>query len=120
MTMIYTMPWPPKELSPNARLHWAQLAKAKKEFRQACAWTAVSQGAKKIEAASLHVRLTFHPPSRRAIDLDNCLARFKAGIDGLVDIFGVDDSKWESTIRKSEDIGGFVQVEILDTHPAQG
>ena len=25
-----TLPWPPKELSPNARLHWRVVAKAKK------------------------------------------------------------------------------------------
>lgn len=106
------MPWPLKELSPNARLHWAQLAKAKKSYRQACAWTALSQGAKPIEAEGLHVTLTFYPPSRRAIDLDNCLARFKAGIDGLVDVLKVDDSKWKITIEKAEEIGGFVKVGI--------
>lgn len=117
MTMIYTMPWPPTELSPNARLHWAKLAKAKKKYREACAWTALSQGGKKVEASGLHVRLTFYPPSRRPIDLDNCLARFKAGIDGLVDVLGVDDSKWEITIRKAEEVGGFVRVELLDIHP---
>ena len=111
--MILTMPWPPKELSPNARLHWAQLARAKKKYREACAWTALSQGARKLDDSKLKVSLTFYPPTRRAIDLDNCLARFKAGIDGLVDVLGVDDSKWEITIRKAEEIGGFVKVELL-------
>ena len=28
--------WPPSDLSPNARLHWAKLARAKKHYRQAC------------------------------------------------------------------------------------
>jgi crossover junction endodeoxyribonuclease RusA len=60
----------------------------------------------------LHVTLTFYPPSRRAIDLDNCLARFKAGIDGLVDVLKVDDSKWRITIQKAEEVGGFVKVQI--------
>jgi crossover junction endodeoxyribonuclease RusA len=110
--MEFTMPWPPTTLSPNARVHWAKLAKAKKEFRQACAWTALSQGARPIEAKGLHVTLTFYPPSRRAIDLDNCLARFKAGIDGLVDVLKVDDSKWRITIEKAEEVGGFVKVGI--------
>ena len=27
--------WPPSNLSPNARLHWAKLARAKKQYRQA-------------------------------------------------------------------------------------
>lgn len=118
--MILTMPWPPKELSPNARLHWAQLARAKKKYREACAWTALSQRATRLEADRIHVRLTFYPPTRRAIDLDNCLARFKAGIDGLVDILGVDDSNWEITIRKADEVGGYVRVEILDMQQAQG
>ena len=92
----------------------AQLAKAKKEYRQACAWTALSQGARRLEASGLHVSLTFYPPTRRAIDLDNCLARFKAGIDGLVDVLCVDDSKWKLTIAKADEIGGYVKVELLE------
>ena len=28
--------WPPSDLSPNARLHWAKLARAKKHYRQSC------------------------------------------------------------------------------------
>lgn len=112
--MRIVLPWPPTTLSPNARVHWAKLAKAKKQYRQDCAWTALSQGASRIEADGLHVGLVFFPPSRRPIDLDNCLARFKAGIDGLVDVLKVDDSKWKLTIEKSDDIGGFVEVKILD------
>ena len=29
-------PFPPKELSPNSRLHWAKRAKAVKSYRQEC------------------------------------------------------------------------------------
>ena len=115
--MRFIMPWPPTTLSPNARVHWAKLAKAKKEYRLACAWTAISQGGRKINAKGLHVSLTFHPPSRRAIDLDNCLARFKAGIDGLVDVLQVDDSQWKLTIQKADEVGGFVKVELLEVIP---
>ena len=28
--------WPPSDLSPNKRLHWAKLATAKKQYRQTC------------------------------------------------------------------------------------
>ena len=106
------LPWPPKELSPNARMHWARLAKAKKAYRAACAWQAKAQGASKLQADALHLTLTFHAPTRRAFDLDNALARCKAGLDGLCDVLGVDDSKWSLTIRKADTIGGFVRVEI--------
>jgi crossover junction endodeoxyribonuclease RusA len=106
------LPWPPSQLSPNARVHWATLAKAKKSYRLACAWQAKCQGAHKIEAEALRLTLTFYPPSRRAFDLDNALARMKAGLDGLADVLGVDDSRWTLTIAKAEDIGGMVRVEI--------
>lgn len=109
---VIVLPWPPKELSPNARMHWARLAKAKKAYRAACAWQAKAQGAHTMKADKLHLTLTFHAPTRRAFDLDNALARCKAGLDGLCDVLGVDDSKWSLTIRKADTIGGFVKVEI--------
>ena len=107
-----TLPWPPTGLSPNARTHWAKLAKLKKQYRQACAWSAKAQGAGRIDAQRLHVSLTFVPPTRRAYDLDNALAKMKAGLDGLADVLGVDDSKWTITIAKGQGVGGYVQVEI--------
>lgn len=109
---VVVLPWPPKELSPNARLHWARLAKAKKAYRAACAWQAKAQGVHAMKADKLHLTLTFYAPTRRAFDLDNALARCKAGLDGLCDVLGVDDSKWSLTIRKADTIGGFVRVEI--------
>lgn len=109
---VIVLPWPPKELSPNARMHWARLAKAKKAYRAACAWQAKAQGAQPIAADKLHLTLTFYAPTRRAFDLDNALARCKAGLDGLCDVLGVDDSKWSLTIRKADTVGGFVRVEI--------
>ena len=81
--MIIKLPWPPTGLSPNSRNHWAKTAKLKKQYREACFWQAMEQGARPIQAASLHLTLTFYPPTRRAYDLDNALARIKAGLDGL-------------------------------------
>ena len=113
MTVLQlTLPWPPADLSPNARQHWSKLARAKKAYRAACAWTAKEQGAKRIEAERLHVSLVFYPPSRRAFDLDNMLARMKSGLDGLADVLGVDDKHWSLTISKSDEVGGLVRVEV--------
>lgn len=106
------MPWPPTGLSPNARTHWAKLAKLKKQYREACAWTAKEQGAAKLNAGQLHLTLEFVPPSRREYDLDNALAAMKSGLDGLADVIGVDDKHWTLTIRKGDGIGGFVRVEV--------
>ena len=110
--MILELPWPPKELSPNARLHWAKLAKAKKAYRAECAYLAIAQGIRKVEADKLHLSLTFFAPTRRAYDLDNALARMKAGLDGLADVLCVDDSKWSLSIARGDRAGGYVVVHI--------
>lgn len=111
--MNLTLPWPPKELSPNARLHHMALHKAKKAYRLECAWQAKAQGATKIEADRLDVEFIFYPPTRRRIDPDNCLARMKAGIDGLVDVLQVDDSRWRITFSVADQVGGMVRVRIV-------
>lgn len=112
--MIIKLPWPPTGLSPNARNHWAKLAKLKKAYREACFWQAMEQGARPMQASKLHLTLTFYPPTRRAYDLDNALARIKAGLDGLADVLKVDDKHWTLTIKKGEGVGGFVSVEITN------
>ena len=110
--MIFTLPWPPAALSPNARAHHMVLAKAKKRYRAVCALSAMKQGARRIQADRLQVHLVFVPPTRRARDEDNCLASMKAGLDGLADVLGVDDSRWRVTHQLLEEIGGFVRVEV--------
>lgn len=111
MTEI-TLPWPPSALSSNSRGHWSKLAKAKKAYRAACAWTAKEQGLKPSASSRLHLSLTFYPPSRRAFDLDNCLSRMKSGLDGLADVLQVDDKDWSLSIMKADQVGGFVKVFI--------
>lgn len=108
------LPWPPKELSPNARLHWATLAKAKKQYRHACAQQMVVQGARRIQAEGLEVEFTFYPPTKRRIDMDNCIARMKSGIDGMADVLGVDDSRWKMGFEMAEVTGGFVKAVISE------
>lgn len=108
------LPWPPSELSPNKRQHWAQLAKAKKLYRTACATRARIQGLDRMAVNAVNLKLTFYPPTRRRFDLDNLLARMKSGLDGLADVIGVDDSRWTLEISKADRVGGYVQVEITE------
>lgn len=117
MTLIaITIPWPPRELSPNARhSHWSQLARAKRRYRAACAMQARVQGASRLSAQRLSVHLRFVPPDRRARDLDNCIASVKAGLDGLADVLGVDDSRWTLSAgmpAAGGEIGGWVKVSV--------
>ena len=112
--IMLTMPWPSSALSPNARSHWRAHAKAKASYREACAYHARQQGAKKIEADRLSVRLRFVPPDRRRRDLDNLIASMKSGLDGLADVLGVDDNRWQLAAELVEgQIGGFVRVEVV-------
>ena len=112
--MKIILPWPPSELSPNKRQHWAQLAKAKKLYRATCATEARLQGLDRMAVSAVHLKLTFTPPTRRRFDLDNLLARMKSGLDGLADVLGVDDSRWTLEINKADQVGGCVQVEITE------
>lgn len=108
------LPWPPVSLSPNSRIHWSKLARAKKQYRMACAIHARMQGLGRVQADKLHLSLRFYAPSRRAYDLDNALARMKSGLDGLADVLGVDDRHWSLSIERSETVvkGGAVRVEV--------
>lgn len=110
-------PWPPKELSPNARLHFMKVARVKKSYRNTCRLLALAMGAKALALAPsgrLHVELTFYPPDRRHRDQDNMLAAMKAGLDGLADAIGVDDRNFKTTfqVANQTSVGGRVKVEI--------
>ena len=71
-----------------------------------------AQSAERIQADKLHLSLTFYPPTRRAFDLDNALARMKSGLDGLADVLEVDDRHWSLSIDRAEEVGGMVKVEV--------
>jgi len=114
MTTV-TLPWPPKDLSPNARLHWAKLAKVKKAYRHACRALALQAGLGAVfshECNRMHVSLVFYPPDRRQRDQDNMLAAMKSGLDGLADAMRIDDRKFRTTFEVSDQIGGMVKVTV--------
>jgi crossover junction endodeoxyribonuclease RusA len=98
MTRI-ELPWPNAALSPNARGHWAKMARFKKGARELAHWTALEAGARYAvlcpfapEAPTITV--TFCPPDKRRRDLDNAIASFKSAQDGIADALGIDDSRW--------------------------
>lgn len=96
LTFELELPWPPRQLSPNARGHWATTAKAKKAYRARCGAIARQAGVGVLldGRSALAVHLEFFPPDRRPRDWDNLLASMKSGLDGLADAMGVDDRHW--------------------------
>ena len=114
--------WPPSDLSPNARLHWAKLARAKKQYRNAC-FSVSKEQLKKINTDSIPEKLvlemTFIPPDRRSYDRDNLVARMKSGIDGLADALKINDKRFNTVISTMDTdyLGGFVRIRILQEIP---
>lgn len=106
-------PWPPRELSPNAREDRRAIAGIRSRYRAAWGWTAKQHGVKARPPASLHIAIVFRPPDRRKRDLDNMLSSIKSGMDGLADVLRVDDSFWTLSLSKGEPVpGGAVDIEI--------
>lgn len=109
------LPWPSTKLSPNVRVHWAVLAKAKKAYKEECIYTAKAQGLRRINETSLHAHLVFYPPTKRAYDIDNAISRCKSLIDAIRDVVAVDDSLWSMSFAKGG-TGGYVEVTLSKPH----
>lgn len=92
--------WPPSPLSPNARLHWSKVAKAKKKYRALIfAETLEQLGTRPLELSDkMILTMTFVPPDNRSYDRDNLTARMKAGIDGMSDALKIDDKQFHTVI----------------------
>ena len=116
--------WPPSDLSPNKRLHWAKLAAAKKQYRKNCL-SASREQLKKYRGVTenipekLVLEMTFIPPDSRSYDRDNLVARMKSGIDGLSDALRINDKRFNTVISTMDQdyLGGFVKIRILKETP---
>lgn len=114
MTAEIILPWPDKRLSPNARVHWAVLARAKKKAKEEAYYLALGAGLRKINTSEIHAKYTFFPPDRRTHDRDNLIGRCKAPQDGIAKAIGVDDGKWITTYEIAGTVirNGAVKVEL--------
>ena len=109
---IVTLPWPPKELSPNQKSHWAKKAKFAKQYRLIC-WALAKEA--KLEAnkeGKVHLEITFFPPDKRHRDADNMVASIKSGLDGLADALQVNDRMFLPTFKFTDEVAGMVKIEI--------
>lgn len=113
-----TLPWPPKELSPNFRTRSTRwIARKKKQYREAVAQAAWDRGVQPGNALRLD-RLIFHPPNARGHDDDNLNNRFKAGRDGLAQAMGVDDAEFNDAAKIiGEPVKGGAVVAVLSEIP---
>lgn len=115
--VCFEFPWPPSELSPNARVHWAQLARVKKKYRETCYLLALTHGARTAITwgGSIHAVMEFYPPNRRKRDDDNLMAMFKSGRDGLADALEVNDNRFRVHPQLMDETGGKVVVKLMES-----
>jgi crossover junction endodeoxyribonuclease RusA len=97
MSLLITLPLPPKELSPNARVHWGRKARATKKYRltaSVCTDIALKDDGVEgdYQQARVQVKLFNRTAHRR--DGDNLIATLKSAFDGIADALYVDDAEW--------------------------
>lgn len=108
--MILNLPWPPKELFPNAKrkAHWSKYAPKAAAYRKAC-WALTLEAKAKGTLRSV----TFFPPDRRRRDADGMIGAFKSGQDGIADALRVDDNLFRPSYWFGDPVkGGLVRVEL--------
>lgn len=97
------LPWPPEELSPNARVHWGLRSETTAVYKQEVRILALNRR-RELErggetfplARPVKVTITFCLQNHRRRDWDNLLANFKPGLDGIVKAGWLkDDNVWE-------------------------
>lgn len=90
--MTITLPLPPKELHPNARVHWMVKAKQTLSYRTTARWVAYEvlnpigfHGKSRPYWKAATVQATFYFKVNRRRDADGLLSSLKAAFDGLAD-----------------------------------
>ena len=100
--LVVELPWPPRELSPNAHVHWTRSAEAKQTAQaQGCYQTMADKWEGQwgyTELTAFEATYTFHPPDKRKRDIDNFLASMKHYQDGVCAALGIDDSRIKRTV----------------------
>ena len=75
---------PDPRLSPNARLHYMLLYKAKREAKEEAFAIAKKVGGPDKPYHRVHITITYVSKDKRRRDMDNLLASTKPAIDGIV------------------------------------
>ena len=84
--------FPPREASPNARVHYMKLHSVKKAQGELMTGLILAQGIPNKPMEKAHLTITFESKDKRRRDLDNLLSSCKAYIDALVPDVIVDDN----------------------------
>lgn len=99
------LPFPDKNLSPNARNAWWERQPFKKvaiqeadlRTRNQIQLHGCHEGILAVPTPPLHRAMVFIPPDNRKRDEDNLVAMMKAYLDGMFYALGIDDSNVKSS-----------------------
>ncbi len=117
--IVVTLPWPPQELKPNWRGHWAPKARKVKRYRkEACLLTREATPLQFFSyKGKAEIQCEFCAPDRRQRDEDNLVAAMKSGFDDIADRLGINDRKFHYLEHKYRFSGrqrvGYVRVHIF-------
>jgi crossover junction endodeoxyribonuclease RusA len=112
----FTLPWPHRALSQNARVHWTRRAKhtAKARSDAYLLTLMVMRNRSALTWPKVALHLAFAPPNRIKRDGHNLAASMKGSIDGISDALGIDDSRFCVSHELLEDIAGEVRVTLRE------
>ena len=107
------LPFPPATLSPNARLHWRALDRAKKAYKAECAWALFQTPVPELDGNRIPLTITLHPPDRRRRDRDNMQSAIKYALDTLAKHWDTDDYLFDPSYHFAEpEKPGRVVIEV--------
>jgi len=97
---------PDADLSPNKRMHWGELYRARRAAKDEAIYLVLEQGRPRCPISRAHITFTWVSHTRRRRDMDNLLAASKATIDGLVEVGLIaDDSAMHVSYTLRYEIG---------------
>lgn len=114
--VMLKFPWPAKELSPNARVHWSKKHKASKRLRTESYIITNASNMKIDWEGDIHLWIDFYPPDKRHRDQDNMISACKSMLDGMADALGVNDKRFRLHPFVKDQTGGFVTIKITGGH----
>lgn len=112
MTNTVTLPWPSRDLSPNGRVHYMRLHRAKKTAKNSAFVLAKEAGLSAPDDGPIPIHVTAYAKTKTKPDADNLLASMKAYLDGIALAMKVDDKRFQPTVEISDQTGGYVTVRV--------
>lgn len=110
--MTIVLPWPPREVHPNARSRtWHKKARFTAAYKRDCMDLLNNVKHRQMFRGQSKFAVTFRPPDNRGRDTDGMIASIKAALDVISIIAGVDDKHFAVTYSRGEPVrGGAVEV----------